>query len=50
MMSVVDREPQVLKILTYLKSIVKILVVLGVCILVCHFWQLLINNVLLITL
>jgi hypothetical protein len=45
-----DWKAQFLERLVYLMSIVKILVVLDVCILVCHLWQLLIYNVLLITL
>jgi hypothetical protein len=45
-----DWGPQFLEELVYLVSIVEILVVLDVCILVCHLWQLLLYNVLLITL
>jgi hypothetical protein len=50
MMREADWKPQFLERLTYLMLIVKILVVLDVCILVCHLWQFLIYSVLLITL
>jgi hypothetical protein len=45
-----DWRPQLLEGLVYLMSIVEILVVLDVFILECHLWQLLIYNMLLITL
>jgi len=45
-----DWGPQFLEELVYLVSKVEILVVLDVCILVCHLWQLLLYSVLLITL
>jgi hypothetical protein len=44
------RTPQFLEGLTYFKSIVETLVVFGVCILVCHLWQLVIYGSLLMTL
>jgi hypothetical protein len=49
MRSETDWEPQFLERLTYFKSVVEILVVFDVCILVCYLWQLVIYNVLLIT-
>jgi vacuolar-type H+-ATPase subunit I/STV1 len=50
MMREVDWKSQFLERLVYLMSIVKILVVLDVCILICHLGQFSIYNVLLITL
>jgi hypothetical protein len=50
MMGKADWGHPFLEELVYLVSIVKIQVVLDVCILVCHLWQLLLYSVLLITL